>query len=111
MIKAYTIILSYENGYMAVDYSRYEFCFSKTGSIKFTGKYKPLYWKKELLNSYEFIWVGQIALVVFSSDFIVDESLIEKKYLQMTIDHNIESIDGLKSTNLILSKQLSNYNK
>jgi len=109
------------NGYRLVDYAQnglglqlsenYKFEYSKTGSVKFVGNYKPKYFKKETLNSYDIINIGNHDLMIFTDGFDIDETKCKNVFIEFlifTFDYKISSlknrIDYLNEQSTIINK-------
>ncbi|MCG8750543.1 hypothetical protein [Tenacibaculum finnmarkense] len=88
----------------------YDFSYSKTGSVKFTGKYKPKYFKKEVLNSYESIRIGTQMFLLFTDDFAIDEDKCKRNLLNLFISNTESEIKSKKEYLTSLKYELSKYN-
>jgi hypothetical protein len=104
------------NGYRFVNYTNrglgiqlaenYKFEYSKTGSVKFVGNYKPKYFKKETLNSYDIINIGRYDLMIFTDGFDIDEKKCKTVFLEFSIFLSKSRIENLKNHIDSLNDQL-----
>ena len=103
------VVVGHSDGIKLTTNHIYEFTYSKTGSVKYTGKYKSKYFKKEFLNSYESIELGKNRFMLFTEDFNIDENKCYKSILELFISNSNAKIERLKENIISLKKQLSNY--
>lgn len=108
-IKALIVIRTLNKGIDLITNHNYEFSYSKTGSIKYTGKYKPKYFKKELINSYESIEIGNQRLLLFTEDYDINMNKCLKSILNLFILNTEIKITQAQEHLTVLKRQLSNY--
>jgi hypothetical protein len=109
-IKALSIIIfSKETISLSENNNNYEFTYSKTGSIKYTGIYKPKYFKKEVLNTYKPIKIGAATLLLFTEDFPIGKKKCIRSILNSLIFSDEFKIKMLEENLTILNEHLSNY--
>ena len=106
-IKALIIFRS-KKGMILSSNHNYEFEYSKTGSVKYRGKYKPKYFEKEKINSCNSIEIGNQLLFLFTEGFKVNENQCIKNQLKIFISNTEKEIkqkmEHFKWLNLELTK-------
>jgi len=108
-IKALIVNITLNNDIDLITNHNYEFSYSKTGSIKYTGRYKPKYFKKELINSYESIEIGNSRLLLFTEDYDINMNKCFKSVLNLFISNTETKIKQAQEHIVFLKTQLSNY--
>ena len=104
-IKALMVVIRGKGEVDMIQEHNYAFSYSKTGSVKYTGIYKPKYFKKENLNSYEYIGIGKRGFFLFTEDFGIDTSECVKIVLKYLISNNeIVIIESKKRIELYKSQ-------
>jgi hypothetical protein len=108
-IKALIVTNLSNEGVDLITNHNYEFSYSKTGSIKYTGIYTPKYFKKEVLNSYKSIEIGNARLLLFTEDFEINRNKCFKSILNFFILNTEIKITQAEEHLVLLKTQLSNF--
>lgn len=108
-IKALKVAITLNEGIDLITNHNYEFSYSKTGSIKYTGIYKPKYFKNEFINSYESIEIGNSRLLLFTEDYDINMDKCFKSVLNLFISNRETKIKKSQEHLLLLKTQLSKY--
>lgn len=83
------------------------FVYSRTGNVKFDGIYKPKYFKKEVLNSYEPIKIGKNTFLLFTDDFDIDKNKCLTSVLTLFIKETESKIKHQEEYINLLKNQLN----
>lgn len=108
-IKALISSSSFSRDVELFENHQFEFGYSRTGNVKFNGKRKAKYFKKETLNSYEPIEFGGTVIFLFTGDFEIDKNKCYRSILEFFISSSNSKIEALKKNTKSLEEQLSNY--
>ena len=108
-IKALKVVFDSEKKIKLIIDSKYNFTYSKTGSVKFDGRYKPKYFKKEVLNSYDSVELGNYRFFLFTKSFDIDETICYKSILKYFIEREFSRIEYIKQNIVLLENQLGQY--
>ncbi len=100
----------YDSGITVTPDHNYSFEYSKTGSVKLTGMYSPKYFKKEILNSYEFVHIGKSRLVLFTEGFDVDMDKCIEELIRIYLANSEMQLESLTEHIIYLKQELSKYN-
>ncbi|MBE7686571.1 MULTISPECIES: hypothetical protein [Tenacibaculum] len=88
----------------------YDFGYSRKGSVKLPGRtFRHRYFKKEILNSYEFLTIGRYKLLLFTEGFEIDNDRCIKTALKLMIYATEINIAKSKEHVDYLKSQLSKY--
>jgi hypothetical protein len=107
VIIALKVVISDNKEFELSTYYDYQFTYSRTGNVKFTGKYKPKYFKKEVLNSCDSIELGHSTFFLFTEGFNIDENKCIKSLLHSLIYNSNLKIENLKKNLVFLENQLN----